>query len=399
MEGVWTLRVGFDGAMLRAPHTGSGQYSAALIAALRALLDIEVIVLSPSPLPSEPDAVVIPPPLLPSTERVRKVWWEQSGISKAARVAGVDLVHVPYFAAPLRQAIPFVVTVHDVIPLLFPAYAGGRAMRGYLRLVSSGTRRAAEVIADSDCSRRDAIRGLGLDARRVTAIPLAGGRDFRPERDDALIARLRERFGLNGKRVFFNVAGLDVRKNVATLLRAFAQVHQHLGDDVRLIVGGSAHGNAALYPDPAPLARDLGIMEHVIFPGAITAAEKVACYHLADCYVAPSIYEGFGLTPLEAMACGTPVVAADASCTSEVVGDAALLVPPEDVAGFSAAMLSLLTDNELAGDLRARGLRRAAHFTWERTAIDTVAVYQQARDAHARAASPASSEQSVEIAR
>ncbi len=97
----------------------------------------------------------------------------------AARRAGVDVVHIPYFAAPLRQAIPCVVTVHDVIPLLFPAYAGGRAMRAYLRLVSAGTRRAVRVIADSDCSRRDAIRVLGLDPRRVTTIPLAVGGDVR----------------------------------------------------------------------------------------------------------------------------------------------------------------------------------------------------------------------------
>lgn len=394
-----TLRVGFDGAMLRAPHTGSGQYSAALIDALRALPDIAVTILSPAPLPSERDAVVVPPPRLCATGRVRKVWWEQVGVGRAARIAGVDLVHIPYFAAPLRPRLPHVITVHDVIPLLFSAYAGGRAMRAYLRLVSAGTRRAAQVIADSDCSRRDAIRMLGLDPRRVTAIPLAVGGDVRPERDDALIARLRDRFGLNGERMIFNVAGLDVRKNVATLLRAFARLRAERGGDVRLVVGGSAHGNAALYPDPVPLARELGIAESVRFTGAITAEEKIALYHMADCYVAPSIYEGFGLTPLEAMACGTPVVAADASCTPEVVGDAALLVAPEDVGGFSAAMGRVLADADLARDLRARGLRRAAHFTWGRTATATHAVYQRAADARARAAAPVASEQPMEIAR
>src|SRR5437762_51144 len=114
MEGVWTLRVGFDGAMLRAPHTGSGQYSAALIASLRTMPDIELMILSPSPLPSEPDAIVVSPPRLARTDRVRKVWWEQRGLGEAARAAGVDLVHLPYFAAPLRQRLPHVVTVHDV---------------------------------------------------------------------------------------------------------------------------------------------------------------------------------------------------------------------------------------------------------------------------------------------
>lgn len=393
------VRVGFDGAMLRAPHTGSGQYSAALIDALRALPDLDLTILAPAPLASEPDAVVVSPPRICATERLRKVWWEQRGVGRAARQAGVDVLHMPYFAAPLRQGIPCVVTVHDVIPLLLPAYAGGRAMRAYLLLVSAGTRRAARVIADSDCSRRDAIRVLGLDPRRVTAIPLAVRGDFGPERDDDLIAALRDRFGLDGKRVVFNVGGLDVRKNVATLLRAFARVRAACGDDVRLVVGGSAHGNAALYPDPVPLARELGIAESVIFPGAITDAEKFALYHLADCYVAPSIYEGFGLTPLEAMACGTPVVAADASCTPEVVGDAALLIAPDDVAGFSAAIQRILTDADLARDLSTRGRERAAHFTWERTATATYAVYQQAARTREQAASAVSGEQPMEIAR
>jgi glycosyltransferase involved in cell wall biosynthesis len=394
-----SVRIGFDGAMLRAPHTGSGQYSRALIDALRVLPDLDLTILSPAPLSSEPDAVVVPPPRACASERLRKVWWEQRGVGMAAERAGMDLVHIPYFAAPLRREIPSIVTVHDVIPLLFPAYAGGRAMRAYLRLVSAGTRRATQVIADSDCSRRDAIRLLGLDPRRVTAIPLAVGGAFGPERDDDMIAAVRERFGLRGKRVIFNVAGLDVRKNVATLLRAFARIRGGIGDDIRLVVGGSAHGNAALYPDPAPLARELGIADVVVFPGAITDKEKVAFYHLADCYAAPSIYEGFGLTPLEAMACGTPVVAADASCTPEVVGDAALLVAPDDVAGFGVVMQRVLTDADLARDLRERGPRRAAQFTWERTAAATYGVYQRAISARKRAASPVTSEQPMEIAR
>jgi glycosyltransferase involved in cell wall biosynthesis len=391
--------VGFDGAMLRAPHTGSGQYSAALIGALRALPDLDLTILSPVPLSTEPDAVVVPPPRACATERLRKVWWEQRGVRMAATRAGVALVHIPYFAAPLRREMPCVVTVHDVIPLLFPAYAGGRAMRAYLRLVSAGTRRAAQVIADSDCSRRDAIRVLGLDPHRVTAIPLAVGGAFGPERDDAVIAAVRERFGLHGKRVIFNVAGLDVRKNVATLLRAFARLRAAGGGDVRLVIGGRAHGNAALSPDPAPLARELGIADAVIFPGAITDTEKVAFYHLADCYAAPSVYEGFGLTPLEAMACGAPVVAADASCTPEVVGDAAMLVSPDDVAGFAAAMQRVLTDTGLARDLRERGARRAAQFTWERTAAATYAVYQQAVRTRELAPTVMTSEQPLEIVR
>lgn len=387
-----TMRVGFNGEMLRAPHTGSGQYSAALLAVLTAvggsngIPAVSVAVLSPTPLADYPDAVVVPPPPTLRGERVRKVWWEQVGLEIAARCAGANVVHTPYFAAPLVQRLPHVVTVHDVIPLRLPAYAGGRAMRAYLRLVAAGTRRAAHVLADSHFSRRDAIALLRLDPRRVTTVPLAVGPEFAAAPNTDAIADARCTLDLGTDRVVFNVAGLDVRKNVATLLRAFARALPELGDDVTLVIGGRAHGNPALYPDPQPLARELGIAGRVRFPGALTPVAKLALYHTAAACVAPSRYEGFGLTPLEAMACGTPVIAADASSTPEVTGDAAILVPPDDVAGFAAALVRVLSDDALAGRLAAAGRARAATFTWERTAAATVAVYAGAMRGDARRA-------------
>jgi len=393
------LRIGFDGAMLRAPHTGSGQYSAALLTALRAMPDLDVAVFSPEPLATEPAATVIAAPPLLRSARVRKVWWEQVGVARAARRAGVALVHIPYFAAPLRQRVPHVVTVHDVIPLLFPVYAGGRAMRAYLRLVSVGTRRAAQVITDSDCSKRDAIRVLGLDARRVTVVPLAVEAAFGAMPSNDALAAVRARLGLGGKRVVFNVAGLDVRKNVETLLRAFARALPNLPPDVALVIGGGAHGNATLYPDPQPLVRELGIGDRVIFPGPVSATEKRALYHLAACYVAPSRYEGFGLTPLEAMAAGTPVIAADASCTPEVVGDAALLVAPDDTDGFSAALVRVFTNASLAQRLSEAGRRQAESFSWERTAAATRGIYQRVANPPVHANVLTSSDQPAEMTR
>ncbi len=372
------IRVGFDGAMLRAPHTGSGHYSAALLGALAGFPAVSLAVLSPAPLPDMPQATVVPPPRAVRGERARKVWWEQVGVRVAAQRAGVQLIHTPYFAPPLAQPLPHVVTVHDVIPLKLPAYAGARAMQGYLRLVSAGTRRATQVLTDSDCSRDDAIALLGLDPARVTAVPLAVGPEFGLPPDEDAIARVRARLDLGAHRIVFNVAGFDVRKNVGVLLRAFARALPTLPEDIVLVLAGRAHGNPALYPDPQPLVQALGIAARVRFPGAITAAEKIALYHTAVCSVAPSRYEGFGLTPLEAMAAGVPVIAADASCTPEVTGDAALLVSPDDVDGFAQALTRVLTDDAFAASLAARGRSRATLFSWERTAAATVAVYRRA---------------------
>jgi len=372
------IRVGFDGAMLRAPHTGSGQYSVALLGALAGFPEVSVTVLAPAPLPDMPNAVVVSPPRAVRGERARKVWWEQVGVRAAAQRAGVQLIHTPYFAPPRVQRLPHVVTVHDVIPLKLPAYAGGRAMQAYLRLVSAGARRAAQVITDSECSRDDAIALLSLDPARVTAVPLAVGPEFAASPDSDVVAQVRARLDLGTRRIVFNVAGFDVRKNVAVLLRAFARALPTLPEDVVLVLAGRAHGNPALYPDPQPLVQALGIAARVRFPGAITAAEKIALYHMAACSVAPSRYEGFGLTPLEAMAAGIPVIAADASCTSEVTGDAALLVAPDDVDGFAHALTRVLTDEVFAASLAIRGRSRAALFSWERTVAATVAVYRRA---------------------
>jgi len=264
-----------------------------------------------------------------------------------------------------------------VIPLKFPAYAGGRGMQAYLRLVSAGVRRATQVLTDSNHSRSDVIALLGLDPARVTAVPLAAGPEFAASPDAAAIARVRARLGLGERRIVFNVAGFDVRKNVDTLIRAFARALPDIAEDVMLVLGGRAHGNPALYPDPQPLVRALGIEARVCFPGALSAEERIALYHTAVCSVAPSRYEGFGLTPLEAMASGVPVIAADASCTPEVTGDAALLVSPDDVDGFARALVRVLTDDAFAADLIRRGHERATHFSWARTAAATVTVYRR----------------------
>ncbi len=251
-------------------------------------------------------------------------------------------------------------------------------MREYIRLVSAGTRRAAQVLTDSDCSRADAITLLRLDPARVTAVPLAAEPEFAAPLNRDAIAQVRARLDLGNCRIVFNAAGFDVRKNVSVLLRAFARALPALPDDVILVLAGRAHGNPALYPDPQPLVQALGIAARVRFPGAITAAEKIALYHTATCSVAPSRYEGFGLTPLEAMAAGIPVIAADASCTSEVTGDTALLVAPDDVEGFAQALTRVLTDEPFAASLAKRGWSRASLFSWERTAAATVVVYQRA---------------------
>lgn len=364
------LTIALDGAFSREPLTGSGQYTLGLWQQFSAGdAGCRVVLLLPGSDGADP-----PKPF--RTGKPAKLWWEQRGVVEAARARGATLLHVPYFAGPLRSPLPLVVTVHDVIPFLFPAYRASLAMRLYLRLVSRVARRAHAVITDSEHSKRDIVRVLGISPDRIVAIPLAADRRFRPAADPGLLAELRQRFGLPGP-VIFNVGGLDARKNLPALIEAFALAVPELDSDTRLVIAGRPHAeNPRLYPPLEPIVRRFGLERHVVLTGAVSEEDKLGLYQLADLYVYPSLYEGFGLSPLEAMACGTPVVAANRSSLPEVVGEGGLLVEPVP-RELAAAISRVLLDERLRQELARRALDRAARFSWERTARETLAVYYQ----------------------
>jgi glycosyltransferase involved in cell wall biosynthesis len=268
-----------------------------------------------------------------------------------------------------------VVTVHDLIPLLLPAYRGGPLVRLYSRLAAASTRRAALVLTDSRASQRDIEAHLGLPPPRVRCIYLAADGLFRPEPapDDAAV---RQKYDLPERYVLY-LAAHDVRKNVASLVEAFATVAR-TDDDVTLVIGGALPERSAppLY-DPRPLVQTLGLAGAVRFIGWVDEAHKPALYRGAACAVFPSRYEGFGLPVLEALACGTPLVTTNTSSLPELLGNAGFALDPDDVKGLAGAILACLTDEPLAADLRRRGPQQAARFSWGQTARQTLAAYEE----------------------
>jgi glycosyltransferase involved in cell wall biosynthesis len=280
-------------------------------------------------------------------------------------------------SAPRANRRRTVVTIHDVIPLIYPEYGGSTAMRLYLRVVLPAARRATLILTDSECSRDDIVRLLGVSAKKVRSIPLAVSEEFHPAADPVAEAEIRQRLSLPGD-IVFNVGGLDVRKNLGVLIEAFGQARSSIDPATRLVIGGSAHtDNTTLYPSLAPIIRKWGLEEQVILPGRISEAEKLLLYRIARLYVYPSLYEGFGFTPLEAMACGLPVISSNRSSLPEVVGDGGLVVDPSPDR-LSAAIVSLLTDEQQHRDLCARALAQAARFSWARTAQQTREAYWDA---------------------
>jgi glycosyltransferase involved in cell wall biosynthesis len=380
-----TSVVGFDGLFLDQTTTGVGMYASNLwrtfradeqsFPAMRLLLpDLDVYHSFDAENPAK-----VTPPSLARSGKANKLWWEQRGVLQAAGRASADLVHIPHFAAPLIRNRRLVVTIHDVIPYVFPAYRSSTSMRLYLRMVSRAVRSAEAILTDSECSKSDIVRHLGIDRERITVVPLAVDEQYRPIHDFEADDEIRSRFELPGP-VIFNVGGLDVRKNVEALIRAFAIALPDLDPETRLVIAGSAHtGNQVLYPPLEPIIEELGVGNHVVLPGRISEAEKLRLYNLADLYVFTSLYEGFGLSPLEAMACGTPVICSNRSSLPEVVGDAGILVDPvpEKV---SSAISTVMNDAYLRRRLSAQGLEQAGRFSWRRTARLTSEVYQQVLD-------------------
>ncbi len=377
---VEALRVLIDGSFVAQPRTGSGQYTIALWRELSARTDLDIRLGLPDWVSAE----------LPGRERfcrvsprrgmpgkLGKLWWELRGLPELAAQLRPQLVHIPYFAAPLQITGTLVVTVHDVIPLVLPEYRASAAMRLYTSFMRRTVRRAALVLTDSHWSRQDIVQVLGYPAERIKVVPLGVESRFRPAEDSEQLRALAVRWGIRGP-VILNLGGFDVRKNLPLLVRAFARAVPELPEGTVLVIPGKPHArNARLYPPLEHLVRSLGLERRVVFPGPVDEDEKVLWYQLASVYAYPSSYEGFGLSPLEAMACGTPVIAARRTSLPEVVGDAGLLVEPDEEE-FAGALVRLLHDAELQRTLRARGLERARLFTWQRTAAETLAAYHEA---------------------
>ena len=382
------MRIALNAQLLSEPRSGTGRYIYNLLDALGRLdSSSEYHILSTCQLPERPQVPVsmrweVMPPggLAARLAAMEKLFWEQRAFPRAAHALTADIMHIPYFAPPRRTyGIPSIVTIHDVISQRLPEYRASLRLRAYTQFVARAAARAAAVIAVSNHGKQDIADTLGIPPERIYVTYEAPDPRFTPASYEAKQA-LRQRLGLTGPFVL-NVGGIDARKHIAGLIQAFAAVYQQFDHpDLRLFIAGDPGklGAGALFPDWRPLARDLGIGDHIIC-APVAEDDLAPLYSAADCFAFTSLYEGFGLTPLEAMACGAPVVCSNRTSLPEVVGEAGLLVDPTDSAALSAAILRVLTSDDTAQELRARARARAGQFTWEHTARQTLAVYTQTR--------------------
>jgi glycosyltransferase involved in cell wall biosynthesis len=281
-----------------------------------------------------------------------------------------DLAHVQYIVPPVTHC-PVVTTIHDVAfrryPKLFPIKH--RLLLNWL--IPLAARHAAAVVTGSEATRRDLMEFYDLPEEKIHVTPYAAEEIYQPQDRQAARAAVRRRLGVPAPYVL-SVGVLQPRKNLPRLVRAYNRIAEQIPH--RLVLTGKA-GWAGEELQEA--ARESPTGREPLFTGYVADADLPALYAGADLFVYPSLYEGFGLPPLEAMACGTPVLTSNASSLPEVVGDAGVTVDPYDEAAMAAAMAELLSDRSRLRALSEAGVARAAQFSWARTARETAAVYEQ----------------------
>lgn len=378
------MRIAINGMFWPEPFVGSGQYLHNLVAQFAAQPTGHSVVLvipryrcSDAHAPPGVETVLMPTPFDGRNRNLAKLWFEQVALPQAAQQQHADLLHVPYFGSPLRSRLPVVVTVHDLIPLLLAPYRGSRVVRAYMHLAARSARRADMIIADSQHTRQDIVRRLGVPSQRIAVIYLATGDALRPQPEQTVSAT-RDRFRLSDPYILY-IGGFDARKNVATAIRAFARARPAFERRVVLAIAGKLPAeNSALFPDIHRELLEERVSEDVALLGAVGEVEKAALLTECEAFVYPSHYEGFGLGPLEAMQCGAPVLASAASSVGEVVADGGVLLAPDDVAAWAEALTRVVRDRAWRDELRERGLHHAALFSWGKTARETVELYERA---------------------
>lgn len=311
----------------------------------------------------------------------------QLALPRFLRQQRVDVFHstnymIPFLAfAPARPGpMACVVTIHDLIPLAFPEFTPRskkvRIFPLYRRIMLEIARRADAVITGSQATHADILRHLGAaigPAERIHIIHNGVSDRFCPAPNFTNRPARRP----DEVRTLLYVGRADPYKNLATLIRAMGEARKNCPFPLALVVAGSPDPR---YPEAAQLAAQLGLADSIRWTGYISDAELLALYRQSDLLVHPSRYEGFGLQIIEAMACGLPVVSSRAGSLAEVAGNAAQLLDPDDVAGFSQAIRNVLNRPELAQEMIRKGLERAAQFTWQQTARKTIAVYAEAAE-------------------
>jgi glycosyltransferase involved in cell wall biosynthesis len=295
------------------------------------------------------------------------------GVIDALNAERADVYHVPQngIGLPVERACRYVISVHDIIPFRCTEGVSTKFINQFTEIVPRAAELADAVITISEYSKADICAAFGLPPRKVHVTHLAAEDFYRPSDRREAREFMRQRYGIEGDYILY-VGGISHRKNIATLIRAFALCQRWLSQPLGLVIAGPRNAHR---DELEALSARLGLAGRVAFPGLVPVVEMPYLYNAATIFAYLSLYEGFGLPPLEAMACGIPTITSNETCLPEIVADASLCVDPRDETKVAEAIHAILDDPWLRSDLVARGVRRSEGFSWEATAAKTVKVY------------------------
>ncbi len=377
------MRIGIDYTAAAHQRAGIGRYTRGLVTAL-AELDADdefVLFVAGGRTPDGEQKLEAPLPgnfhirKLPLSERMWTIIWHRARLPVPVNlfIGPVDVFHSPDYVLPHVSRGRAVVTIHDLSFLQCPEGSEPKLRRYLARAVPRAVSRADLVLADSHHTRKDIVELFGTSPDKVEVLYPGVEASFGPVRDEGLLSRARAAYGLNTPFIL-SVGTLEPRKNHVLLLDAYAALREKSNVEHKLVIAGA---KGWLYEGVFRRVEELSLGEDVVFLGFVPDEDLPALYSLAEVFVFPSLYEGFGLPPLEAMACGTPVVACRSSSLPEVVGEAGLMVPLHDSGALADEIDKVLNDRGLRDSLAERGVSQAQKFTWRRAGSKLLALYRR----------------------
>lgn len=302
-------------------------------------------------------------------------FWDEVNIPNILMDKDVEIYHVPQngVGLPKEKSCPFVITLHDVIPLKMPQTVGENYLRIFNEEMPNIMSYCDGIITVSNFSKEDIAKSFNFPKEKIYVTYLAAEDIYRPMDKKECAALINKFYGIDGEYILY-VGGFSPRKNIVGLIEAFSKFKSKYKKDVKLVIAGKQGKSYAIYKKRS---QDLNIEDSVLFPGFIPIEHLPVLYNASELLVYPSFYEGFGLPPIEAMACGTPVITSNVTSIPEVIEDCAVFINPHDVDELSKAIYNVFNDDKLRENLVIRGLIRSSELNWRKTAKDTLIAYNK----------------------
>lgn len=357
------MKIAIDIQTTLGKPTGFGFYVSSLVEALKRNVDEEF------------QLELIEPGIEKDFSTPQRFFWDQFTYPRQAKQKGVDLLHQPCFSAPLFFPGPVVVTIHDIISILFPETIPFASRMFYSKWMPFSYRKAKQIITISKSTKRDIVRVLGIPEEKITVIPLGFDKKFETKISQTEIARVKKKYALPDK-YLLHIGTLEPRKNLDFLIDVFADVISVKGnEDLGLVITGK---KGWYFEGLFEKVKRYSLEDRVVFTGYIDEEDKAAIYQGARIFTFPSLYEGFGLPPLEAMASGVPIISSDTSSMPEVVGDAGILISPYDKQKWVKEISRVNQSEKLINEMKEKNLKQVANFSWDKAAQKTLEVYKKA---------------------